>query len=502
MRRKTAFFTTLLLIIIVSLSFSAELKKVKFNEAKNVAKVWINRQISSLEKIGIEGVRWDIVSFEEIKEKGITIGYNFNLYPSGHVFVSAYKFLPPIKIYSYSSPIENSNLLPLIKKIYYGMIKKAKKFSDEKLKKIAYENREIWKNYLITTNSDTKLMSKKITIVIKGPVVKTRWDQNNPYNKYSPVIKGKKSYAGCVATSFSQIMKYWNYPPKGQGAHSYVTDTHHVSVSTSFDHPYYWDNMPNSISTASPSSQIDAVARLIFDVGVAVDMDFTPDGSGAYPSIMVKRMPMYFKYSTNIKYDEYYNYKDLHKWFEVIKKEIDASIPRPVNLSIYSNDVGHSVVVDGYKIDGSEEYFHINMGWSGYYDGYYRPNNIREFNKIEWEHAIINIYPSELPNAPKPPTGISAKRTTKSFLLYNLYYDIITWKASPTGDANLNEYRVYEKTFEGDEVNEKMIAVVKVNKPKYLIIPKGVVSTKVAYTVTAVGKNGVESIKPDYIIVQ
>ena len=500
MRKRISFIIILILVISLSFLWTATFKKVSFNECQMVANNWLNRELSSLKKIGIEGIRWQIISSEEIKEKGVTIGYNFNLYPYGHVFVSAYKFLPPVKIYSYSSPLENSNLLPLIKKIYYRMVKEAEKLDEFKFKKLSMINKNEWDSLIKENNSN--IMDKKLTVVVKGPIVSTKWNQGNPYNKYSPVIQGQKSYAGCVATSFAQIMKYWNYPPKGQGSHSYVTDTHKVRVSTNFDHTYQWDNMPNSITSGSPSSQIDEIARLIFDVGVAVDMDFTPSGSGAYPSYMVKRMPQFFKYSTNIKYDEYYNYKDLHKWFNVIRSEIDASIPRPVNLAIYSDDSGHSVVVDGYKIDGSNEYFHINMGWSGAYDGYYKPNNVRGFDKIEWESAIINIYPSELPNAPKPPTGINVVRTTKTFLLYNLYYDTITWKASPTGDKNLSEYRIYERMYEGNKVtDEKMIAVVKVNQPKYIIIPRGVERTKAAYSVTAVGKNGVESTKPNFIVV-
>jgi len=492
------------LIVFLTFSFSATLKKVELAQAKNAAKVWLNQQIRSLEKIGIQGVRWQIVSVEEIKEKGITIGYNFNLYPYGHVFFSAYQFLPPVKLYSYSSPIENSNFLPLIKKMYYKMIKEAERLPQKKLEILTKENLTSWKEYIVKKKEDLIVKKTgKLTTVIKGPLLQTKWDQSNPYNKYAPVIEGTKAPAGCVATSFAQIMKYWNYPPKGQGSHSYVTETRQIQLSANFNHSYYWQNMPNSINAFSPSSQVDAISKLLFDVGVAVNMDYDKEASGAYPSYMVKRMPMFFKYSTNIKYDEYYNYKDIHQWFNIIRNEIDAKIPRPVNLAIYSiDDSGHSVVVDGYKIDGANKYFHVNMGWSGRYDGYYRPNNIYIFNKIEYESAIINIYPSELPNAPKPPLGISVTRTTRNFLLYNLYYDIITWKASPTGDSNISEYRVYERSYKGDEFSEIMIAVINVTQPKYIIIPKGIISKKAAYTVTAVGKNGAESIKPNFVIVQ
>ncbi len=502
MRKRIFILFVLISVISLSFTWAATLKKVNFNEAKKVANNWLNKEMSLLKKIGIEGIRWQVISSEEIKEKGVTVGYNFNLYPHGHVFISAYHFLPPVKIYSFSSSLEKSDLLPLIKTIYYQMIKKSEEMNEDRFQKITSRNRVAWKE-LLRKNNESGIMESKIGAIIKGPIVKTHWNQNYPYNKYSPVIQGQRSYAGCVATSVSQIMKYWNYPPKGQGSHSYVTDTHRVRVSADFNHTYDWNNMPNSISAGSPSVQINAISKLIYDVGVSVDMDFTPSGSGAYPDDIPKSLTTYFKYSTNVKYTEYDDYRDVHAWFNVIRNEIDAIIPRPVNLAIYSDNGGHSVVVDGYKINGSNEYFHINMGWSGTYDGYYKPNGIREYNKIEWESAIINIYPSELPNAPKPPIGIKAVRTTKTFLLYNLYYDTITWKASPTGDKNLTEYRVYERVYDGNRVtDEKMVAVVKVNQPKYIIIPKGVERTKAAYSVTAVGKNGIESIKPTFVIVK
>jgi hypothetical protein len=470
--------------------------EVNSKEAREFANNWINSQISSLKTYGVQGLKWRIISMQEIKDGNKTLAYNFSLYPNGHILVSAYKFLPPVKLYSYSSPLENSNLVPLIKTIFSKTVKKMKTFSKDKRIKIAKINMDSWKKF-----NNRIVKGVPLTATIKRPLLQTKWNQDNPYNKYSPVINGSRSYAGCVATSFSQIMKYWNYPLKGVGSHSYKTKTHHVNVSTSFAHDYYWDRMPNCIDAGSPSSQIDAVAKLIFDVGVAVEMDFKPTGSGAWPSMMVKKMPRHFRYSTNIKYDEYENYNNIHTWFTVIKAEMDKE--QPVNLAIYSDDRGHSVVVDGYKIDGNDEYFHINMGWSGHYDGYYKPDSIIGFNKIEWESAITNIYPSELPNAPKPPVNIVAQRTSKNFLLYSLYYDIITWQANPTGDNKIKEYRVYEKTFDDNgDYTERIIATVAVGKMKYVMIPKGVKKDKIGYTVTAVGNNGVESRKPYYKIIQ
>ena len=64
------------------------------------------------------------------------------------------------------------------------------------------------------------------TVVI-GPLVQTQWDQDEPYNNLCPGTGtsgqgSTKAYTGCVATAMAQVMKYWNWPVKGTGSHSYT----------------------------------------------------------------------------------------------------------------------------------------------------------------------------------------------------------------------------------------------------------------------------------------
>ena len=50
-----------------------------------------------------------------------------------------------------------------------------------------------------------------------SPLLKTRWDQNTPYNNECPKVGSTKCPTGCVATALAQVMKYWNYPESGSG---------------------------------------------------------------------------------------------------------------------------------------------------------------------------------------------------------------------------------------------------------------------------------------------
>ena len=482
----------LILMLILFFSFRcllfSESFKVSEKEAYNYAKNWLNFQLNVLkDQYKIQGLRWKIVSMSIIKEKGEVLAYNFSLFPAGHILVSGYKFLTPIKMYSFSSPLENSNLFPLVKTLFYKFIEKTKVMKNDEIVKMSNHNIKKWKNL------NKQLYAPLVKVTVKGPFLKTRWAQGYPYNKFTPIINGKRTFAGCVAVAIAQIMKYWNYPKKGQGSVSYSTPTYNINVN--FEHEYKWEDMPNMISNNSEPSQIDAVARLIFEVGVANNTKYGVWGSIASASSPLHALPFYFKYSDFIDNHLYEEYMNLHKWFNLIKKELDSTPPRPVNLHICPQDGAcHSVVVDGYKIDGDDEYFHVNMGWGGSYDGYYKPNNIQRFNKIEWERAIIKIYPSIF-DIPDPPENIKANRVARNFLLYSSYFDIITWEDSPS--KNISEYRVYQK--KGTE--EKVIAVVKVGNPKYIMIPVGIKREKIEYTVTAVGDKGVESKKPDYVMV-
>ena len=73
---------------------------------------------------------------------------------------------------------------------------------------------------------------------------KREWGQDNPYNLLCPVINGKQSPSGCVATALSQIMCYHRWPEKGTGNISYTTTTQHIDIDYDFESTTFeWDKM-------------------------------------------------------------------------------------------------------------------------------------------------------------------------------------------------------------------------------------------------------------------
>ncbi|WP_423811924.1 C10 family peptidase, partial [Pseudomonas aeruginosa] len=51
----------------------------------------------------------------------------------------------------------------------------------------------------------------------------THWDQGSNYNELCPwdASVRQRSVTGCVATTMAQIMRYWSYPARGTGSHTY-----------------------------------------------------------------------------------------------------------------------------------------------------------------------------------------------------------------------------------------------------------------------------------------
>ena len=185
------------------------------------------------------------------------------------------------------------------------------------------------------------------------------WNQNAPFNKYTP----NNYVTGCVATAGAIVMKHHGYPAKGIGSHSYTWNG--KTISADFEHNYDWASMP-AVYDGTNDAAFDGVARLMADLGVAVEMQYNKDGSGAYIGNLITAMQKYYGYS---KLSHLMAIEDVgaEAWNGRLREEIDAN--RPV-LYAASDPAGggHAFVIDGYK----DESFSVNWGWGGYCDGFYQ----------------------------------------------------------------------------------------------------------------------------------
>lgn len=186
-----------------------------------------------------------------------------------------------------------------------------------------------------------------------------KWNQGNPFNKYTP----NNYVTGCVATAGAIVMKHHGYPAKGTGSHSYTWNGQ--TLTANFGHTYDWASMPAKYDGTNDAA-FDGVARLMADLGVAVEMNYAKDGSGSYIGDLVTALQKYYGYS---KLSHLMAIEDVgaEAWNGKLREEIDAN--RPVLYAASDPAAGgHAFVIDGYK----DESFSVNWGWGGYCDGFYQ----------------------------------------------------------------------------------------------------------------------------------
>lgn len=185
-----------------------------------------------------------------------------------------------------------------------------------------------------------------------------KWNQDKPFNMHTP----NNYVTGCVATAGAIVMKHHGYPAKGTGSHSYTWNGQDLTAN--FEHTYDWASMPADNGTNG--ADFDGVARLMADLGVAVEMNYAKDGSGSYIGDLITALQKYYGYS---KLSHLMAIEDVgaEAWNSRLREEIDAN--RPV-LYAASDPArgGHAFVIDGYK----DESFSVNWGWGGYCDGFYQ----------------------------------------------------------------------------------------------------------------------------------
>lgn len=226
------------------------------------------------------------------------------------------------------------------------------------------------------------------------PLLQVQWGQSLPFNRYCPILNGARTVTGCVATAAAQIMKYYTWPQTGAGNNSYsymLGNGETVSLSADFSQSQYrWIKMKKNYKASYTTEQANAVARLMSDVGIALNTRYNVNGSSASSISLLHGLVAYFDYDPSISFVERDSYTG--DWDAMLRGELDAS--RPVLYSgVTSSYEGHLFVIDGYS---SDSYFHVNWGWEGNCDGYFLTTLLSPFYDCDFsfiQAATIGIQP-------------------------------------------------------------------------------------------------------------
>jgi hypothetical protein len=214
------------------------------------------------------------------------------------------------------------------------------------------------------------------------PLLQSQWGQakvcdNDVYNYYTP-----SNYpCGCVATAMAQVMRFYEYPTEPIGVHEFAIEISGLRKQNASTHggdgiggAYGWSDMPlrpRDICDSLTDIQRQAIGALCYDAGVAVQMRYESDGSGALITDARDAMVDTFQYGNAILGHD--SDRNIHSvLMEMINPNLDAKAPVILAISDpLDTNAGHAVVCDGYGYESSTLYHHLNMGWNGLDDLWY-----------------------------------------------------------------------------------------------------------------------------------
>lgn len=380
--------TVALSILILLGEISMQAQNISSTQARDAATAWLNssnHQLSELHCLA--------------DEHGQTLAFVFELVPAGYLVLSADQQLPPVIAYSFQDAFGDAEQTqnPLQEMLLMDLGSRMKHI--EKLSLVYKEkNQQEW-NRLIRQDKSATTFDQwpPPGSTSTGGWLETNWSQSAPYNNMCPMdeVTGARSVAGCPAIALAMIINFQKnlngtqFNDDDDYYHSYAgrqywidDDAHEMDFPSFPELNEYFD----SISVKYSGYELlntDEIAALIFACGVAARQVYTSEVSGTFGVDQAYEAYLRFGYSeSNLVYDS-----DTSFYTQMKYNMIDGI---PVHLAVLSNtgSGGHNVVADGYNTDN---YYHLNFGWGGSYNGWYLLPDEIPYNLTIVEGAVMDI---------------------------------------------------------------------------------------------------------------
>ncbi len=262
-----------------------------------------------------------------------------------------------------------------------------------------------------------------------GHLLKTQWGQDDFFNFYCPKDlegPGGRVMAGCVALAVGQIVRYYDK----YNSFNFLCELEAGPYGriTSGIGSYQWSLMENK-----PLAVDKETSRFLLGMGIITMMNYGPD------------------FSTTSNYNAYDAFKKL-KYFtadRIVASDTDLSTCRDLVLGnlrnyqpVYVSGSGHAFICDGYDAEG---FFHFNLGWGGYADGYYPFDMLGMF---QIDNYITGLAPySNL----EPPTNLRFENETGE--------TEIVWDNKSNQNDHSRAWRIYIDEVLFMETSEKHIGI-------------------------------------------
>ena len=374
--KKCVLFSLLVSLFIGGL----QAKPVDVNTAKSLGIKFMNVNTE------IKSAQADLVYTADIDE-GQACFYVFAVQPKGFVIVSADDRAKPILGYSTESAFSSEDVAEGLESFFTNYRAGFSQMMAANEERTADAERD-WNRLAATGRIDNSKITREV-----APLLTSIWNQSALYNDLCPVDSlgsNNHVYAGCVATAMAQIINFWQWPQNGRDDYSY-TCFPYGDLYVNFENAHYqYELMPDFLDWTSRPEEIYAVAKLQYHAGVSVDMNYSPNGSGAFSPSVVGALERYFRYDGSLmRFEQKYWYTN-SEWDDMLRENLDMGMPMYYAAS--GSDGGHAFVCDGYD---DNNMFHFNWGWQGLDNGYYAINAfyLSHYSFPEGHEAIFGIYP-------------------------------------------------------------------------------------------------------------
>ena len=338
--------------------------------------------------VGTEAV---LKNVDFLTEDGDTLMALLHFQNGGFLLISADNAAFPVLGYSTTDDLPLDNIAPATRQwidSYGEQISQIRKQGLSATEEIASQ----WQS--LATGA------KATRSVVVDALITAKWNQSQYYNDLCPADDdapygyGGHVPCGCVALAMAMVIHYYRYPETGQGSHSYHSNYGYHSVNFA-QQTYNYNVMPYTIAKRN-----NEVAKLIYHCGIAVEMNYAPEGSGAQTEETKNALKNYYKYASDIdnKSRDGWGgwggggggYTD-EQWIGLLQSNLNQHYP--VIYSGYTeNWEGHAFLCDGYD---DANLFHFNWGWGGSGNGFFTINNLNSGNgTFNTGHRIVcNIHP-------------------------------------------------------------------------------------------------------------
>lgn len=370
-------FTLLVILLLGSISSYSQVSDLDLRQAaEGFIQSSFNQELRETTLTG------EVIPLED--EDGDIYAYVATLAPKGFIVLSSEKGLSPVIFFTTESDFvdevpsyDETSLLSILEMDMHNRLSFYHRDLEEGNLKVIEKNRKVWDNL---TTADHREKDYNNPQYQYGPYCSVIWGGVNCVDNTGATVYVGNYYTpshyspGCVATSSSIVMHYYQWPPRGIGFHT-NDDTQGSSTGSYYANfggtTYDWGNMLNEYMNMPPTTTVEqqAMGLLAYHCGVAFDMEYENSGSTASTSASAGDMDEYFRYS---------GHYEAYNWANGFWDRVNENLQNmhPVTMAITDVDnTGHkhALACDGYGLDENDGklYYHVMFGWWGTSDGWY-----------------------------------------------------------------------------------------------------------------------------------